>query len=198
MVVFPAVSELNLDPSSTALLIMDLQPSITSMLPDPDAFIGRLLDARAAARDAGLTVAYVRVGISKEEAAQVPESNIRFHQASASGRMDADAPHTQVDPRIAPADGEIVVRKRRVGALGTTDLDEQLRSRGIDTLVLTGISTSGVVLTTLRDAADRDYRLVVLADGCFDSDDEVHRVLTEKIFPRQAQVVSVADFAASL
>ncbi|MHA7986256.1 cysteine hydrolase family protein [Rathayibacter sp. CAU 1779] len=190
--------ELNLDPSSTALLIMDLQPSITQSLPDAEAFIGRLLSARAAARDAGLTIAYVRVALTGDEAAEVPETNVRFHAAGASGRMDADAPHTQVDPRIAPADGELVVRKRRVGAIGTTDLDAQLRERGIDTLVLTGIATSGVVLSTLRDAADRDYRLVVLEDGCFDSDDEVHRVLTQKVFPKQATVVTVADFVASL
>nr|WP_277348423.1 isochorismatase family cysteine hydrolase [Planctomonas sp. JC2975] len=179
-------------------MIMDLQPSITQSLPDAEAFIGRLLSARTAARDAGLAVAYVRVALTAEEAAEVPESNARFHAAGASGRMDADAQHTQVDARIAPADGELVVRKRRVGALGTTDLDARLRERGIDTLVLTGIATSGVVLSTLRDAADRDYRLVVLEDGCFDSDDEVHRVLTQKVFPKQATVVSVEDFVASL
>lgn len=177
---------------------MDLQPSITANLPDSDAFIGGLLNARAAARDAGLTVGYVRVAITSEEAADVPEANVRFHAVAASGRMDADAAHTQVDPRIAPGDGEIVVRKRRVGALGTTDLDEQLRARGIDTLVLTGIATSGVVLTTLRDAADRDYRLIVLEDGCFDSDDEVHRVLTQKVFPKQATVTTIDEFVDQL
>ncbi|GAB3389877.1 hydrolase [Humibacter soli] len=190
--------ELNIMPSSTALLIMDLQPSITASLPDADGFIGGLLSARSAARDAGITVGYVRVAITPEEAAEVPESNLRFHAAAASGRLDADASHTQVDPRIAPADGEIVVRKRRVGALGTTDLDEQLRARGIDTLVLSGIATSGVVLTTLRDASDRDYRLIVLEDGCFDSDDEVHRVLTQKVFPKQAIVTTIDDFVGEL
>jgi len=85
---------------------------------------------------------------------------------------------------------DIVVRKTRVGAFSTTDLDQQLRDRGIDTLVLGGISTSGVVLSTLRDAADRDYRLLVLADLCADGDPEVHRVLLEKVFPRQADVVT--------
>ena len=60
------------------------------------------------------------------------------------------------------------------------------------------IATSGVVLSTLRQAADLDYELTVLADGCLDGDPEVHRVLTEKVFPRQADVVSIADWVASL
>ena len=54
-----------------------------------------------------------------------------------------------------------MVRKTRVGAFSTTDLDEQLRQRGVDTLLLAGISTSGVVLSTVRDAHDRDYRVFV-------------------------------------
>ena len=91
------------------------------------------------------------------------------------------------------------MRKQRVGAFSTTDLGDQLAERGIDTLVLTGIVTSGVVLSTIRDASDRDYRLVVLEDGCWDSDPEVHRVLTQKVFPRSgATVVSIDDFIASL
>jgi nicotinamidase-related amidase len=194
----PAVPELNIVPSSTALLIMDLQNAITASLPDADAFIGALLTARSTARDAGLSVGYVRVGISADEVARVPEANVRFHAMAASGRMDADGPATQIDDRIAPAEGEIVVRKSRVGAFSTTDLDAQLRSRGIDTLVLTGIATSGVVLSTLRDASDHDYRLIVLEDGCFDADPEVHRVLTEKVFPKQAAVTTIADFVAAV
>ena len=67
---------------------------------------------------------------------------------------------------------------------------------GAGTLVLTGIATSGVVLSTLRYAADQDYELVVLADACLDGDPEVHRVLTEKVFPRQAGVRTVAEWAA--
>ena len=64
--------------------------------------------------------------------------------------MGADSPATQIDERVAPAAGDIVVRKVRVGAFGTTDLDQQLRARGVDTLVLAGISTSGVTISTLR------------------------------------------------
>ena len=68
----------------------------------------------------------------------------------------------------------------------------------MDTLVLTGIATSGVVLSTLRQAADLDYKLIVLADACLDGDAEVHRILTEKVFPRQADVLSVESWVQQL
>jgi nicotinamidase-related amidase len=89
-----------------------------------------------------------------------------------------------------------VVTKRRVSAFTGSDLEVVLRSLGAGTLVLTGIATSGVVLSTLRQAADLDYRLVVLADACLDADPEVHRVLLEKVFPRQATVRTAAQWAA--
>ena len=85
--------------------------------------------------------------------------------------------------------------KRRVSGFTGSDLDVVLRALGAGTLVLTGIATSGVVLSTLRQAADLDYQLVVLADACLDADPEVHRVLTEKVFARQAEVSTVAQWA---
>ena len=84
--------------------------------------------------------------------------------------------------------------KRRVSAFAGSDLDVVLRGLDAGTLVLAGIATSGVVLSTLRQAADLDYRLIVLADACLDADPEVHRVLTEKVFPRQAEVSTVAQW----
>jgi nicotinamidase-related amidase len=97
---------------------------------------------------------------------------------------------------VAPLAGEITVTKRRVSAFAGSDLDVVLRSLGVDSLVLTGIATSGVVLSTLRQAADLDFKITVLHDGCADSDDEVHRVLTQKVFPRQASVVSAGEWCA--
>jgi nicotinamidase-related amidase len=90
------------------------------------------------------------------------------------------------------------VVKKRVSAFTGSDLEVLLRSMNADHLVLTGIATSGVVLSTLREAADRDYRLTVLADACADRDDEVHRVLVEKVFPRQAVVSTTAEWIKSL
>ena len=75
-----------------------------------------------------------------------------------------------------------------------TDLEMILRAKDIDTLVLFGISTSGVVLSTLLDAADADYRLFVIKDCCADRDPDVHACLTDKILARQATVLSSKDF----
>jgi nicotinamidase-related amidase len=104
---------------------------------------------------------------------------------------------TRIHPDVAPEPGDIIVTKRRVSAFAGSDLDMVLRAGDIDHLVLTGIATSGVVLSTLRQAADLDFGLTVLADGCLDADPEVHRVLTEKVFPRQADVTTVADWVAA-
>lgn len=94
---------------------------------------------------------------------------------------------------MAAAPDDIIVRKTRVGAFSTTDLDARLREHDIDTVILAGISTSGVVLSTVRDAHDRDYRVLVLADATADPDPEVHEFHIERIFPRQADVITVAD-----
>ena len=186
-------------PKTSALLVMDYQPGILGRVTDAGALVARAADAIATVRRAGGHVGYVRVAFTDDDLAAIsPRNKMAAHIASAGAAMRADAPETQVDSRIAPQTGDIVVRKSRVGAFSTTDLAAQLRERGITTLILAGVSTSGVVLSTVRDAADHDYRLLVLADACADFDDEVHRVLMERVFPRQADVIEVTDLAAAL
>jgi nicotinamidase-related amidase len=89
-----------------------------------------------------------------------------------------------------------VVYKHRVSAFAENELHLILRAQGIENLVFFGISTSGITLSTLRHASDLDFRCIVLKDACFDADPEVHRVLTEKIFPIQARVLTVDAFIA--
>jgi nicotinamidase-related amidase len=81
-----------------------------------------------------------------------------------------------------------------VSAFSGSDLDVVLRSLDVDSLVLTGIATSGVVLSTLRQAADLDFGLTVLSDLCADNDPEVHRILMDKVFPRQAAVITATEW----
>jgi nicotinamidase-related amidase len=121
---------------------------------------------------------------------EVSARNLSFSGIKQSGRFAAGDPTAAIHERLAPLADEVIVTKHRVSAFAGTDLDMILRATGIDTLVLTGIATSGVVLSTLRHAADADYRLVVVEDCCSDRDPEVHRVLMDKVFPRQATVVS--------
>jgi nicotinamidase-related amidase len=181
-----------IDPARTALLAMDFQGGIVGSLPDPGPLLERVKGAIADVRTAGGTIGYVRVAFTEGDWEAVPDTNKTFSGVSAAKMMHHEDPSTAIDERIAPREGDIQVRKIRFGGISTTDLDQQLRDRGIDTLVLSGISTSGVVLSTLIDAADRDYRVYVLSDGVADHDGQVHDTLVGKVFPSRAHVIDCA------
>jgi nicotinamidase-related amidase len=175
--------------SRTALLVLDVQPAVVARYPDP-GYLPRLRTAVDAARAASLPVVFAGVGF-RAGAPEVDPGNRMF--GGLAGR-DIPATGTEFHPAVAPLPSEPVVTKRRVSAFAGSDLDMLLRAQRITHLVLTGIATSGVVLSTLRQAADLDYRLTVLSDGCLDNDRSVHEVLTEKVFPTQADVRTVADW----
>lgn len=183
-----------IDPRHAALLVMDYQLAWIETLTDTDALLARAARAIGTARDAGAQVAYTRVAFTPADYEAVPDGNIIFTGlTSRPGALDDDAPGTAMDNRVAPEPADKVVRKTRVSAFARTDLDGWLRALAIDTLILAGISTSGVVLSTVCDGADRDYRLVVLADACADRDPEIQDVLIHKVFPQRAEVITVAD-----
>jgi nicotinamidase-related amidase len=186
-----------IDPRRAVLLVMDYQSAWIETLSDSDALLTRAASTIAIAHERGLRVAYVRVAFTEADYAAVPTGNVIFTQlASQPGALDADAPRTAIDARVAPELGDKVIRKTRVGAFARTDLDGWLRALGIDTLILAGISTSGVVLSTVCDAADRDYRVIVLADACADRDPDIQDTLIAKVFPQRADVITVAELPA--
>ena len=183
--------------AATALLITDVQQGIVERFAGEDGYLDRLGTAITAARAAGVLVCYVTV-MFRPGHPEVSDRNKSFSAVAGTGRFTDGDPGRDIPAAVAPAPGEAVVTKRRVSAFAGSDLDVLLRARHIDHLVLAGIATSGVVLSTLRQAADLDYRLTVLADGCLDADPEVHQVLLHKVFPRQAEITTIADWAAGL
>lgn len=189
-----------LDPAHTALLVMDFQPAILAGLPEGDreALLGRVEGAIADVRAGGGTIAYVRVGFTEADWDAIPDTNKSFAPVARHRVMHHEDPAAALHDRLAPRDGNIVVRKIRYGALSTTDLDERLRERGITTLVISGITTSGVVLSTVIDAADRDYRLYVLSDGVADPNTEVHDALLHHVFPSRAHLIDTAELRTLL
>ncbi|MGH9306326.1 MAG: cysteine hydrolase family protein [Acidimicrobiales bacterium] len=183
--------------TKSALLLMDLQAGIVDRYANDPKYLSRINTAAAAARAGGLAVIWVRVGFRRGHPEVSPKNKSFSSLATGGGFVDSD-PASEIHPGLDCHDPDIVVVKRRVSAFSGSDLDVVLRAGDIDSLVLAGIATSGVVLSTLRQAADLDFGLVVLADGCLDADTEVHRVLIEKLFPRQARVTTIADWTAGL
>ena len=179
---------------------MDCQTGIVSVYAKPqDEFIMRAAGVLRAARALGMLVVQVQVGF-RPGLPEVSSQNKLFgaiksskqHQDFFQGSSGA------IHPTLGPEPADIIVTKHRVSAFVGTDLEMLLRANEIETIVLFGIATSGVVLSTLLEASDKDYRLVVIADCCADLDTEIHRVLLERLFPTRAEIITAEDFVSIL
>jgi nicotinamidase-related amidase len=179
------------------LLVMDFQHGIVDRIGD-ESVLDAAGRAVAAARASQLPVMFIRVAF-RPGYPETAASNLSFGAISQAGdTMTQDHPGTQIHTALEPRPDEPIIIKRRVSAFSGSDLDVLLRGAGADSLILAGIATSGVVLSTLRQAADLDYRLTVLSDACADQDPEVHRVLTQKVFPRQSLVTTTDEWIETL
>jgi nicotinamidase-related amidase len=189
--------EQNNSNQNAALLVMDVQCATVNRLnEDADSFIRSVTKAIQTARGNKIQVIYVVVGFRKG----YPEasSNNKSFSALKNGFVNFDTEEaTRVHASVFPQLDDIVITKKRVSAFTGSDLEVVLRSLEIKHLVLSGLATSGVVLSTLREAADKDYAITVLSDCCADMDEEVHRVLTTKVFPRQAAVMTSDEWDAT-
>ena len=190
---------LSLNAGRTAVLAMDCQAGIVSIYAKPpEEFVERASGVLRAARKAAIPVFHVQVGF-RPGLPEVSSRNKLFaaiksspqHQQLFEGAAGA------IHPQLGPEPDDIVVTKHRVSAFTGTDLDMILRAKEIETLVLFGIATSGVVLSTLLAAGDADYNVIVIADCCADVDTDLHRALMDRLFPRRAEVATANDFVAA-
>lgn len=179
--------------NNTALLVMDMQTAMLSTLPESATLTANVAKAVANARSKGIPVIYVVVGF-RQGAPEISANNKTFTANKAFLSNVNFADFTAIHPDLTPQENESVVVKRRFSAFTGSDLEVLLRALRIEQLVLTGVVTSGVVLSTLREAADKDYRLTVLSDGCADREAEVHQFLMTRIFPRQAEVMTIEEW----
>ena len=193
------MADITLDKSTTALLIADFYADMMTSLPHAvdRGVVAKTQALQQASRDAGLLVCYSAT-VFRPGYPEISDRNKTFSQRKASGAPAVSDPVQVIHEGVRPIDGEIVVGKHRVNALYGTDLDMSLRANNIETIVLLGYATSGVVLSTTRYAADSDYRLLIVEDCCSDSDPEVHDFLTQRIFPRQADIVQSEDIIQAL
>ena len=190
-----------LNPARTAVLCMDMQAAIVAIYTagQEQQFITRSADVLRWVREYKMTVIHIQVGFRPG----LPEVNPRnalfgLIKNSPERRKLFEGEAGRIHPALGPAESDIVITKHRISAFTGTDLEMVLRAKEIDTLVIFGIATSGVVLSTLLDAVDADYRVVVVGDCCADQDADVHKVLVEKFFPRRGTVVTSTDLLESL
>jgi nicotinamidase-related amidase len=184
---------MELNTQNTALLVMDMQAGTLAHLSDTTALVSNIAKAIANARSKQIPVFYVTVGF-RQGAPEISRNNKGF-SAAKERFLNVDMNEfTKIHADLAPLPNELTVMKRRISAFAGSDLEVILRAFNIQHMVLTGVATSGVVLSTTREAADKDYQLTILADCCADGDEEVHRVLTTKILARQADVITVEEW----
>jgi len=187
-------------PAHTAVLSMDCQTGIVSIYTkdDKEAFLTRAASVLNHARAIGVTIIHIQIGF-RPGLPEVSSRNILFGaiKSSAEHQKLFQEPLGTIPSVIAPKEGEIVITKHRISAFAGTDLAMILRANDIDTLLLYGIATSGVVLSTLLEAADADFRLAVIKDCCADLDSQVHDCLINKFFPSRTSVLSTREFIES-
>lgn len=192
------MANLAVDFGRAAILSMDLQTAIVGIYTkDQPEFVARVAGVLKGARDNGVRVIHVQVGFrpglpevsTRNQLFGAIKTSLQWQQLFAGS---AGAIH----PEVAPVGDEPVITKHRVSAFWGTDLDMILRANEIETLILLGIATSGVVLSTLLDASDADYTLAVVKDCCADQDLELHACLIERVFPRRASVMAAQEIVA--
>jgi nicotinamidase-related amidase len=183
---------------ATVLLVMDIQKKMMEFIPtQSQQLLDNLSTAIAAARKAKIPVVYVLVGF-KEGFPEISQHNMGFSAVKQNNLFLLSDEGTGIHEQVAPQGNEPVIVKKRISAYAGSDLEVILRGYEATDLVITGFATSGVVLNTVRESADKDYKLTVLADGCADSDTAVHEFLVNNIFSKQAAITTCDDWAASL
>lgn len=184
-----------LDPK-TALVVIDLQRGVLALPGSPyptSEVLARTVELAEAFRTHDLPVILVRVTSAPDGSDAVP------------GRADLSRPTgprpegwDEIADELSGHPQDIVVTKRNWSAFYGTDLDLQLRRRGITQIVLTGVATSIGVDSTARAAHEHGYNVTVATDAMTDLDPDAHRHSIEKIFPRLAETATTTDILTIL
>lgn len=199
---------LELDTRRSALILLDYQ----NYNVHPDGYwakampgsaeraapaVERTTRALAAARAAGLTIIHV-ANAWREGHPDINPYTPWQADARSAGRSTEGSWGIEFYEPLAPTNGELVVRKRAVSGFVGTELDRLLLIHGVSTVVIAGIVTNFAAEGTARDASDRGYRVVVLADCCESVSDEWHSFSITQILPLMSEVVTADDFIRSL
>jgi len=179
-------------PAQTALLIMHYQTDIMALFPDVAPML--LADTRKlcdAARARGVSVYFAKIHFSPGYP-EVSPLNKNGQGIRQLGRFVED----RISPELEPRASEPVIVAHRASVFFGTDLQVRLSAQGIDTLIMAGIASTGVVLSSLAYASDADFRLFTVKDCCYDPDRIVHDHLFSTAFESRSTVLSLPQALA--
>lgn len=184
---------LELDPKTTALVLIDLEHGIVSrdLAPHPASqVIHNGVRLANAVRSAGGTVVFVHVNLA--DVPNPPADNPRPQPGT-----PPPASASQLVPELGVQPTDLVILKHQWGAFYNTPLEDELRSRGIQTIVLGGIATNFGVESTARAAFDRRFSLVFVEDATSSMRADLHQFSMEKLFPVMGRVRSTEEVLAA-
>lgn len=199
-----SANDLIFDLSKTAFLAIDLQKGIVengTLLPYDNQTILKKNQQLAAALT-NTAAMNILVNVDIETFRYLSKKNDVTQNSTSSATPPAAIPKEFTDLLLAPALEEaantLTITKHNPSAFFGTSLDLQLRRRGIDTLILSGVATSNGVYATALDAFQYGYHVIVAEDACSDREEEIHRLFVEKIFPRTTRVRSTKEILSAI
>ena len=187
--------------SHTALLVMDYQNYIASAIglssDDWSALVTRAESVVSAARAANVRVIYVKVEL-RHDKVEIAVRNKAFSRYKGANPVPEGSEAASIIPQLSPQPNDAIVVKRRVSAFFGTELEVLLSAMCVSSVIMFGVSTGGVILSTVRHGADRDLVMTVVEDCCYDRRADVHRVLLDHVLSHQAHVMSATETIAMI
>ncbi len=176
----------------TALLVMDMQTMILANYSDNSEIIQKIQSCISKARTNQIPVIYVGLGF-RPGFPEVNKNN-SFFSGLKNLAKTLDKNMTQIVNDLTPLPGDIIVTKKRFSAFTGSDLHMILQAGHIEHLILTGVATSGVILSTFTEAIDKDYQVTVVSDACKDRNSELHESLMEHYFPYKGNIINSEEW----
>ena len=153
--------------------------------------VANTAEAIRKAREAGVKIGYVRIGFSADYRECPPNSRI-FQGARKAGMFKLGGWGTEVHPALAPQPGDFDIIKHRVSPFYATSLEAILQARQIKRLYVSGVSSSGAVLSAAKDGHDRGYDVFVLDDCCCALNESQHQAVIDQV-KRMTTVLTAAE-----
>ncbi len=180
---------------NTALVVLDVQNKGAKFFSENPTFINNLKAAIAKSREKNLTIIFTGYRF-REGAPEINPNNKLFNTIKFLFVSPKEG-EGDIYKELGMQKTDFDIKKMRNSGFSGSELEVILKSLSVNHLILTGFTSSGAVLSTVREAADKDYKMTVLSDCCIDMDIEVHNILMTKIFPKQCEVMTETDWEKS-